>query len=115
MPRVSVMAMLTLLAACQPTSAVEEQRIAEGRRLIMATGCGACHVIPGIPGAVGKVGPALDGLRDRVYLAGRVPNVPDNLAAWIQDPRAFVPNTIMPPSPLSRTEAQAVTAFLWQK
>ena len=42
-------------------------------------------------GARGKVGPSLDGIAGRVYIAGRLSNTPENLEAWIVDPQAIDP------------------------
>lgn len=47
--------------------------------LMRQYGCPACHVIPHVPGAVGKVGPPLASLNQRSYLAGSLQNSPDNL------------------------------------
>jgi cytochrome c len=109
------LAIAVSLAACDatPPRAREDARLAaEGRQVVLAAGCGACHVIPGVPGATGLVGPPLAGLDRRVYLAGRIPNTAANLAAWIRDPQRFVPATAMPPTHLSRADADAVAAFL---
>ena len=57
----------------------------DGARLISAVGCGACHTIPGINGAVGLVGPPLDQIGRRLYIAGVLRNTPENLQAWLQD------------------------------
>ena len=39
-----------------------------GAEAIVRFGCGACHVIPGIQGAVGKVGPPLIDFSERGYI-----------------------------------------------
>jgi cytochrome c1 len=56
----------------------------------------ACHVIPGVPGARGMVGPPLTMFARRAYIAGQLPNEPDNLLRWLQDPQAVEPGTAMP-------------------
>jgi cytochrome c1 len=63
--------------------------------LIAKYGCGACHQIPGVEGADGLVGPPLTNIGSRVYIAGVLPNTPDNLAAWIQNPQSYVPGNAM--------------------
>src|SRR5206468_11194395 len=55
---------------------------ARAPRLITRYGCGGCHTIAGVPGADGRVGPALESLIERVYIAGALQNTPDNLVAW---------------------------------
>lgn len=76
-----------------------------GKLLLRQFGCGSCHKIPGVAGAAGNVGPPLEGIARRVYLAGQLPNSPDNLVRWIRDPRGVDPETAMPD--LGVTEAQA--------
>lgn len=75
-------------------------------------GCVGCHEIPGIPGADGKVGASLAGLRARVYIAGVAANTSDNLIHWIVDPQAFSPRTAMPVTGISAAEARDLAAYL---
>lgn len=75
--------------------------------------CGGCHEIPGVRGARGKVGPSLDGIAGRVYIAGRLSNTPENLEAWIVDPQAIDPKNAMPPTGVSPTEARDMAAYLY--
>ena len=75
-------------------------------------GCPACHVIPGVPGAVGKVGPPLDGLVQRSYLAGNLANTPENLERWIMHPQHYQPGTAMPEMNVSAQDAGQFAAFL---
>lgn len=84
-----------------------------GRRVIMAFGCGACHRIPGIPGAHGKIGPSLLRFKDRAMIAGVLANSADNLVQWIQDPPGFDPKTAMPNLGLSPQEARDAAAYLY--
>lgn len=81
--------------------------------LITRYGCGGCHVIPGAPGADGRVAAPLAGLRERVYLAGVLRNTPENLVAWMVDPRAFSPRTAMPATGITEAEARDVAAWLY--
>jgi cytochrome c2 len=83
-----------------------------GRRLLRDYGCGGCHRIPGVAGARGNVGPSLEAVAERVYLAGRVPNSPEGMARFILDPRAFQPRTAMPDVGASDDEARDMVAFL---
>jgi cytochrome c1 len=84
-----------------------------GADAIRARACGACHEIPRIPGARGRVGPSLDGFADRPLIAGVVPNTAGELVAWLRDPPAIQPRTAMPALALSEREAQDIAAFLY--
>src|SRR5437763_14712315 len=46
--------------------------------LLRRYGCAGCHTIAGIPGADGRVGPALSDLIDRVYIGGSAPTSADH-------------------------------------
>jgi cytochrome c2 len=84
-----------------------------GRDIIMQTGCGACHLIPGINAARGQVGPSLQGFAQRAVVGGVVPNTPENLERWLQNPRAVNPSTAMPDLGLSSTQTRAIAAYLY--
>ena len=83
-----------------------------GAALVFSKGCGACHVIPGIEGADGVVGPPLTMIGRRVFIAGLLRNTPENLSAWVYDPQRFVPGNAMPSTGLTETEAMDVAAYL---
>src|SRR5688572_15000217 len=85
-----------------------------GRAALIALECGACHRIPGIPGARGTVGPLLDGYREQVYVAGRIPNEPDALVAWIRNAPSLDPGTAMPDLDVSEAEARDIAAYLYR-
>jgi cytochrome c2 len=82
---------------------------------VLATryGCGGCHTIPGLPAADGKVGPPLGGLRQRVFIAGVLPNTADNLINWIVEPRTYSPGSAMPVTGISKAEARDIAAWLY--
>jgi cytochrome c2 len=84
-----------------------------GAVLIRSVGCGSCHTIPGIPGATGLVGPPLNQMSRRVYIAGVLRNSPENMIAWLQDPQRFVPGNAMPNIGLGRSDARDLTAYLY--
>jgi cytochrome c len=81
---------------------------------IVQYGCPACHVIPGVPGAVGKVGPSLDSLGQRSYLAGRLPNNATNLQLWLMHPQSIEPGVAMPEMGVTPEDAGRIAAFLEQ-
>jgi cytochrome c len=84
-----------------------------GRELIRSYGCGACHMIPGVHDARGKVGPPLLYFGERTMIAGELPNTPANLTQWIQHPRQVEPNTAMPELGVTQEEANDIAAYLY--
>ena len=85
---------------------------AHGAELIAEKGCGACHMIPGITGANGLVGPPLTLMGRRIFVAGLLRNTPQNLAAWVLEPQRYVPGNAMPSTGLTESEALDVAAYL---
>lgn len=75
--------------------------------------CGACHYIPGIRNARGMVGPPLMFFGQRTFIAGEVPNSPENLVRWIRSPKSIEPGTAMPELGLSDQDARDVAAYLY--
>jgi cytochrome c len=84
-----------------------------GRDAIGHFGCGSCHTIPGITGAQGLVGPSLDRMANRVYIAGRLTNTPANLIRWLMDPQSVSPGTAMPQTGLGPDDARNISAYLY--
>ena len=78
-----------------------------------AGGCTACHAIPDMRAPGGVVGPPLTGIAGRAFIAGQLPNKPDVLVAFLQDPPALVPATGMPDVRLSLDEARDIAAYLY--
>ena len=87
--------------------------VTRGQTAFANFGCGSCHAIKGVPQASGKVGPPLDGVGDRVILAGRLKNTPQNMQTWIRDPRSVDPQTAMPYLGLNEQQARDISAFLY--
>ena len=84
-----------------------------GRQLIPQYGCGACHAIPGIDGAKGQVGPPLNGIADRAYLAGVLSNTPENMVTWIMHPQQIAPGSAMLELGVSERDARDIAAYLY--
>lgn len=78
-------------------------------------GCGACHEIPGIEGAVGEVGPPLGSFGRRTMLAGVLPNTPEHLVAFLRRPESFVAGVAMPDVGLTDQQARDIAAYLYAK
>lgn len=86
---------------------------AEGLKLIERHGCAACHVIPGVRWPQGRTGGSLAGVGARPMIAGRLPNQPDVMTRFVRDAPSLLPDTGMPPMPLSESEARDVAAYLY--
>jgi len=84
-----------------------------GRTKIRKYGCNTCHEISGVPGARGLIGPRLDGVAQRYYIAGEIPNTPDNLMLWIQHPRQVEPHTAMPEMRVTEQDSRDIAAYLY--
>ena len=107
--------LLGLAAGCskQPVMQVEGGNAERGKQLIQEYGCVACHAIPGIPHVGANVGPPLSKMGKRVYVGGVIPNMPDNLVAWLQNPPEIDPRTAMPNLGISEAEARDIAAYLY--
>lgn len=69
-------------------------------------------MIPGIKNANGLVGPPLYKIALRTYIAGELPNTPENLVHWVEQPTSVKPATDMPDLGLSQQQATDVVAYL---
>jgi cytochrome c oxidase subunit 2 len=101
-------------APAKPAPAPAGADPAAGAALIQQKGCGACHTIPGIPGATGTIGPNLAGVasRNRIAAGAVANNGPDDLKKWIMNPPALKPGTAMPNLGLTDDEATKIVAYL---
>jgi cytochrome c2 len=84
-----------------------------GAAAISRYGCGSCHTIKGISGANGLVGPPLSGIGSRLYVAGMLPNTPENLEHWVRNPTAVNEKTVMPNLGVTPQDATDIAAFLY--
>ena len=114
------MAALVVLAGCEQPGPNAPLVVKGGQpdrapRLMRYYGCASCHTIPGVPTANGRIGPPLKGLRERAFIGGVLSNNPDNLVAWIQNPRAIAPGTAMPHTGIPEQEARDVAAYLYAR
>jgi cytochrome c2 len=113
--RVTLYPLLLLLCACQADKAAPALGgdPENGRLLLRQFGCGSCHEIPKVATARGKVGPPLGGIARRVYVAGVLPNTPENMASFIRDPEKFAPRTAMPDLGVTEAHARDMVAYLY--
>jgi cytochrome c2 len=84
-----------------------------GRTVIRKYGCDGCHRIPGVLTADGTVGPPLDQLARRMYLAGRITNTPQNLVRFIREPRSVDEQTAMPNTGVTERDGRDIAAYLY--
>ena len=84
-----------------------------GRALMQDYGCGACHIIPGVPGARGLVGPSLEDYAARSLIAGQMRNRPAVLVRWLHDPTALIPESGMPGQGVTLEEAGHMARYLY--
>ena len=107
-----------LVAACEPPP--EQSRFlpaadaGRGKAAIMRAGCASCHSIEGIDWPRGMVAPPIQGMADRSLIAGKLPNRPAVLAAWVRNAPAMIPGTAMPAMPLTERESRDVAAYLYE-
>ncbi len=85
---------------------------ARGAAAMQGYGCGSCHIIPGVAGARGTVGPPLVGIGGRSMIAGRLPNTPENMMRWVMHPQQVSPGTDMPELGVNESTARDITAYL---
>lgn len=109
MKRAIIIAAL-LFTACHKTETLGN--VERGKQLVDKYGCQACHVIPGVKGPKGAVGPPLDKIALRTFIGGKVQNTPQNMIQWLQNPQAFDPGNAMPNLGVTPEDARDLTAFL---
>ena len=114
----AIVALAALLSSCgsNPQAAAIATTggdIRRGAAAITRYGCGSCHIIPGISGATGLVGPPLSGIANRVYIGGVLRNTPDEMIRWIEDPHAVDEKTVMPNLGVSHRDAIDIAGYLY--
>ena len=121
-PVISLIIFTLLTSGCDRLTHRDIQRAAAitgggnarvGRNEIRKYGCNACHEISGVPGARGLIGPPLNGISQRYYIAGELPNTPDNLMRWIQHPRQVEAHTLMPEMGVTEQDSRDIAAYLY--
>jgi putative membrane protein len=114
----SIVIVATMLSSCDRASGDNRYQLANadserGRTAIRKYGCGTCHNIPGVSGAAGMVGPPLGQIAQRVYIAGVLPNEPDNMIRWLENPPGVDPKTAMPYMGVTPRDARDIAAYLY--
>lgn len=101
------------LAALVATPGTRPPNVDRGRQVIVAAGCGACHMVPSVSGADGMTGPPLLGWSRRTVIAEEIANTPENLVHWLVNPQAVEPGTAIPNLGLTDAQARDVAAYLY--
>jgi mono/diheme cytochrome c family protein len=83
-----------------------------GGRALQQYACVTCHRIPGVVGPNAPVGPPLEGIGTRAFIAGVLPNTADNMARWLRDPQSVKPDSAMPDLGVTARDAQDIAAYL---
>ena len=114
----SVTVLLVILGGCRQRSArVEGSMVGgdpgRGRATMRAYGCTSCHAVPRMVGDNPSVGPSLAGFGGRAYIAGVLPNTPENLLRWIQDPPGVDSLTAMPNLGVTPRDAVDIAEYLY--
>ena len=106
---------LLAFTGCTATATDEVARteMEAGKAAIDHYGCGSCHIIPGIHGADALVGPSLQHMASRTYIAGVLTNNPENMARWIQDPPAVDEKTAMPKLGVKDEDLRVMVNYLY--
>jgi mono/diheme cytochrome c family protein len=91
------------------TSAPNAER---GKRAVNQYACVTCHQIPGIVGANAPVGPPLKEIGTRAFIAGVLPNTPENMVRWLRHPQAVNPRSAMPDLGVTEADARDIGAYL---
>jgi cytochrome c2 len=112
------LALVVLLSACGGREQAAPQTVttpagdpARGRTLIAQYGCLTCHIVPGVEGPRGRLGPSLADIAKRP-INGRLANTPETMAQWILSPRSLDPTATMPNTRATPEEARDMAAFL---
>jgi cytochrome c oxidase subunit 2 len=83
-----------------------------GKKVFLSQSCINCHRVRGTP-AKGTYAPDLTHLMSRRTLAsGMVPNNPENLRRWLEDPQKIKPGCLMPAFALTDRERELLLRYL---
>lgn len=83
-----------------------------GRLAITQYACITCHNIPGVVGPDAPVGPPLERIGTRAFLAGGLANTPENMMRWLRSPQEVNPRSAMPDLGVTERDAQDIAAYL---
>ncbi len=113
MTKRAIIIAVLLIAACKQPEKLNSGDPDRGKELIEHYGCQSCHIVPGVKGPKGVVGPSLDKIALRPFIGGKVQNTPQNMTQWLQNPQTFDPGNSMPNLGVTPEDARDLTAFLF--
>jgi cytochrome c1 len=102
-----------ILAFILLSSCGNEPRQSRGAQALIASHCAACHRVPGVAVATGRVGPSLAHIGSQQIIAGYFANSPGMLMRWIEHPQKLLPGNAMPEMGLSPEEAATIVNYLY--
>lgn len=105
--------LIALLALVPLTACGRSDDPHAAAKQLIASQCAACHIVPGVPVAHGQVGPTLAAITRRQIIAGKLPNTPANLRAFLEHPQSVVPGGAMPELGLSPRQARIIADYLY--
>jgi cytochrome c oxidase subunit 2 len=83
----------------------------QGKSLYAQSACVGCHTIAGVSG--GEIGPNLTHFGSRKTLAANMlPNTPQNVARWLENPDHVKPGARMPNLGIAGEQSKALAAYL---
>ena len=96
----------------QPASPPSAVEAVKGAEVFREKNCVNCHSIAGLM-TKGRVAPDLTHVGSRTTLAaGTIPNTPENLAKWLNNPQAVKKGALMPEIGLKPEQIKNLTAYL---
>lgn len=101
-------------AKCPPSTRAQPYSIEEAQITLRQYACDTCHIIGDMVGPYTHVGPPLEDFQRRKFIAGVLPNTPDNLVRWIMDPQDVSSHTLMPDLEVTEPHARTMTRYLLQ-
>ena len=97
------------LASAPPSS---DPRATHGQKVFFTSACNMCHAIAGTD-ANATVGPDLSHIASRSTLAaGTLPNDPEHMRRWLENPQRVKPGNRMPVMSLAPEDLDALVAYL---
>jgi cytochrome c oxidase subunit 2 len=96
----------------QKRSAVDDPSVRPGKEVFLHQACASCHAVRGTS-AQGTYAPDLTHLISRKTLAsGMIPNTPDNLRRWVENPQDIKPGCLMPAFGLDERNRDLIVRYL---
>lgn len=99
-------------AECPAPMTSQPYSVERVRTTLRQYACHTCHILPDVVGPSTHVGPSLEHWYRRKYIAGVLPNTPENLTRWIMEPQAISPHTLMPDLGVIEPDARDMVRYL---